>query len=278
MICYYRNSNGQEINLMRYPYRLITADFFTYEWEESTFNGKIYGFSRSIWEKDVRLDVFCRAAEFPDAMNALEDIISIDVLKNTPGKIYVNGEYLSCYIKGVQKDEWEAGIYTVVTLKVISDKPFWINESSEHFYAKDSILEDEKSEFLDYPYDYSYDYTVSDIGSQIWNIDHVVACPFLLTIYGPVTDPRILIDGRVIEVYTTLEGNEYLILDSRDHTIIKYLSNGTTQNLYNNRYMEESVFDPIGPGPVYVTWTGTFGFDITAYIERNEPRWRSRQA
>ena len=27
---------------MRYPYRLITADFFTYEWEESTFNGKIY--------------------------------------------------------------------------------------------------------------------------------------------------------------------------------------------------------------------------------------------
>ena len=136
----------------------------------------------------------------------------------------------------------------------------------------------QKSEFLDYPHDYSYDYTVSDIGSQIWNIDHVVACPFLLTIYGPVTDPRILIDGRVIEVYTTLESNEYLILDSRDHTIIKYLSNGTTQNLYNNRYMEESVFDPIGPGPVYVTWTGTFGFDITAYIERNEPRWRSRQA
>ena len=227
MICYYRNSNGQEINLMRYPYRLITADFFTYEWEESTFNGKIYGFSRSTWEKDVKLDVFCRAAEFPEAMNALEDIISIDVLKNTPGKIYVNGEYLSCFIKGVQKDEWEAGIYTVVTLKVISDNPFWINESSEHFYAKDSILEDEKSEFLDYPYDYDYDYTISDIGSQIWNIDHVVACPYLLTVYGPVTDPRILIDGRVIEVYTTLESNEYLILDSRDHTIIKYLSNGT---------------------------------------------------
>lgn len=277
MICYYRNSSGQEINLMRYPYRLITADFFSYEWEESTYNGRIYGFSRSLFEKNVKLDVFCRESEFPDAMNKLEDIISIDVLRGTPGKLYVNGEYLSCYIKGVQKDEWEAGIYTVVTLTILSDNPYWINETTEHFYAKDSALNEDAGEFLDYPVDYPYDYTVSDIGSQNWHIDHVTSCPYLLTVYGPATDPRILIEGRVIEVYTTLESNEYFILDSRDHTITKYLSNGTTQSLYNNRYMEQSVFDPIGPGSIYITWPGTFGFDITAYIERNEPRWRSRR-
>lgn len=277
MICYYRNSSGQEINLMRYPYRLITADFFNYEWEESTYNGRIYGFSRSLFEKNVKLDVFCRESEFPDAMNKLEDIISVDVLRGTPGKLYVNGEYLSCYIKGVQKDEWEAGIYTVVTLTILSDNPYWINEETERFYAKDSALNEDAGEFLDYPFDYPHDYTVSDIGSQNWYIDHVTSCPYLLTVYGPATDPRILVDGRVIEVYTTLESNEYFVLDSRDHTITKYLSNGTTQSLYNNRYMEQSVFDPIGPGSIYVTWPGTFGFDITAYIERNEPRWRSRR-
>ena len=277
MICYYRNSSGQEINLMRYPYRLITADFFNYEWEESTYNGRIYGFSRSLFEKNVKLDVFCRESEFPDAMNKLEDIISVDVLRGTPGKLYVNGEYLSCYIKGVQKDEWEAGFYTVVTLTVLSDKPYWINETTEHFYAKNSDLNEDVGEFLDYPFDYPHDYTVSDIGSQNWYIDHVTSCPYLLPVYGPATDPRILVDGRVIEVYTTLESNEYFVLDSRDHTITKYLSNGTTQSLYNNRYMEQSVFDPIGPGSIYVTWPGTFGFDITAYIERNEPRWRSRR-
>lgn len=277
MICYYKNSNGQEINLMKYPYRLITADFFNYAWEESTYNGKIYGFSRALFEKNIKLDVFCRESEFADAMNNLESIISYDVLNDTPGKLYVNGEYLSCYVKEVQKDEWEAGIYTIVTLTIISDKPFWIDEFSTHFYAKGSILEEDAGKFLDYPFDYPFDYTVDDIGSQSWHIDHVAPCPFLLTVFGPVTDPRILIDGRVIEIYTTLESNEYLILDSRNHTITKYLSNGTTQNLYNNRYMEQSVFDPIGPGTVYLAWAGTFGFDLTAYIERNEPRWRNRR-
>ncbi len=276
MICYYRNSNGAEINLMKYPYRLITADFFDYEWEEQTYNGKIYGFSRKQFEKNIRLDVFCKASEFPSAMNTLESIISVDILNDTPGKLYVNGEYLSCFIKGVKKEEWEAGIYTVVTLSVLSDHPHWINELSQHFYAKDSSLNEETGEFLEYPVDYSFDYTFTDIGSQNWYIDHVSSCPFLLTIYGPVTNPRILVNGRVIEVYTTLEGNEYLILDSRNHTIIKYLSNGTTQSLYNNRYMEQSVFNRIGPGAVLVSWPGTFGFDIVAYIERNEPKWVNR--
>lgn len=277
MICFYENSSGQKIDLMKYPYRLITGDFFNYDWEEITFNNRIYGFARSKFEKNVKLDVFCKASEFPDAMNYLEKIISIDILKETPGKLYVNGEYLSCYIKGVQKDEWEAGIYTVVTMTVLSDHPYWINEVSEHFYAKDSSINEGKREFLDYKFDYAFDYTISGIGTQIWNIDHVASCPFVLTVYGPVTNPRILINGRVIEVYTTLESNEYLILNSRDHTITKYLSNGTTQSLYNNRYMEQSVFNPIEPGVIYATWSGAFGFDILAYIERNEPRWKGRQ-
>ncbi len=275
MICYYQNSAGQEINLMKYPYRLITADFFDYEWDESTYNGIIYGFSRKQYKKNVKLDVFCGVDEFAEAMNQFENIVSVDVLKSTPGKIYVNGEYLSCYIKGVKKEEWEAGIYTIVTLTLISDHPFWINEASKQFYPKEAG--ESTSDFLDYPFDYLFDYTISDIGSQDWYIDHITSCPFVMTIYGPVTNPRILINGRVIEVYTTLESNEYLILDSRDHTIIKYLSNGTTSSLYNNRYMEESVFDPIGPGTIFITWPGTFGFDITVYMERNEPRWIRRQ-
>ncbi len=277
MICYYENSKGQKIDLMKYPYRLITGDFFNYEWSELTFNKHIYGFVRSKFEKKVKLDVFCSASEFADAMNHLEEIISIDVLRNIPGKIYVNGEYLSCYIKGVQKDEWEAGIYTIVTLAVLSDYPYWVSEVSKHFYAKNSALNEEESEFLDYPLRYDFDYTVSKVGTQIWSIDHTTSCPFILTVYGPATNPRILVNGRVIEVYTTLENNEYIILNSRKHTITKYLSNGTTQSLYNNRYMEQSVFESLDPGAVYVTWSGTFGFDILAYMERNEPRWINKR-
>lgn len=276
MICYYRNSQGKEIDLMRYPYRLITGDFFSYEWEAVTYNNRIYGFQRSTFEKTVKLDVFCRGSEFPKAMNDLESVIAVDILNKVPGKLYVNGEYLSCYIRKVDKSEWEAGVYTVVNLTVISDRPYWINELTQHFYKKDSPLS-EQNEYLDFPFDHPFDFTVSDVGAQTWYIDHIGSCPFTMTVYGPVTDPRILINERPYEIYTTLESNEHLILDSREHTITKYLSNGTTANLFNNRRMQQSVFDPIEPGTVYVNWPGTFGFDITAYIERNEPLWVQKQ-
>lgn len=271
MICYYLNSAGIKIDFMRYPYHLITGEFFDYEWEEMTYSNKIYGFGRRFFEKDLKIDVFCRKDEFAEAMNALEDAISVDRLNNAPGRLYVNGEYLSCFIKAVKKEEWEAGVYTIVTLSLISDMPFWISEEKRTFYRQTNAG---ANSGLDYPFDYNFEYMTSDVGIENWYINSAGACPFTLIIYGPVTNPRLLVNGHPYEVFTTLEVNEHLILDTRTHQITKYLSNGTTESLYNNRLMEQSVFDPIGPGAVTIAWPGTFGFDIDAYIERSEPLWR----
>lgn len=271
MICYYQNSKGEILDLMKYPYRLITGNLFDYEWEETSYSNKIYGFQRRTFEKDLKLDVFCKKSEFNGCMDAMEMLISRDVIAGTPGKLHVNGEYLECYVKAVQKEEWEAGIYTIVTFTIISDRPFWISEESKSFYRRDDAGQEKTG--LDYPFNYPFDYAMGDAGTEVWYLDAVGACPFTMVIYGPVTNPRLLINDNVYEIYTTLGDSEYLILDTNKHTIIKYLSNGTTSNLYNNRRMEQSVFDPLEPGRLTITWSGTFGFDLTAYIERSEPSW-----
>ena len=388
MKCYYQNSRGKKINLMRSPYRLITGNFFDYEWDEIAYSGKIYGFSRKTFEKELKLDVFCSEAEFMDNMNHLESIFAEDVVNTTPGKLYVNGDYLTCYVKGDKKEEWEAGIYTIVTLTIVTDCPFWINEMPKQFLKKKSeeeifesknvfdgkwmiggyyvsnglygeisnsvvtqnkmvckggdrikvILDKEVSEMiitywsedgtyiatyskankvkefvavapaesrafavrltnpeltcenagiakivlnlslgggknLNYPFNYPFNYTVSDRGSETWQVEHIKPLPFYLIVYGPVTNPRILINNHPYEVFTTLETNEYMTIDSRTHKVLKHASNGTVINLYNNRRTEQSIFEPLSPGILSFNWQGTFGFDITIYVERNEPRW-----
>ena len=154
----------------------------------------------------------------------LKTLISRDVIEGIPGKLFVNGEYLECYIKGVKKEEWEAGVYTIVTLNMISDRPFWITESMQSFYKRDVEQIDTG---LDYPFDYPFDYAIGNVGTQVWDLNAVGACPFTMIVYGPVENPRILINDNVYEVFTTLGETEYFILDSSRSYIVKYHSNGT---------------------------------------------------
>lgn len=273
MICYYQNSKGKKIDLMSGPYRLITADFFDYEWDEISYSGKIYGFTRKTFVKEVKLDVFCAKSEFARNMNHLESIFAEDVVSVTPGKLYVNDDYLTCYVKGVKKDEWEAGIYTIVNLAIVTDCPYWILEKDRKFLPVSRRTESGRDDFLNYPLNYPFNYTVSDRGSSAWYVDHIKPLPFYMIVYGPVTNPRILINNLPYEVYTTLESNEYMTIESRTHKVLKYASNGTIINLYNNRRTEQSIFEPLSPGNIQFNWSGTFGFDLTIFLEGNEPRW-----
>ena len=71
----------------------------------------------------------------------------------------------------------------------------------------------------------------------------------------------------------TLESGEYIVIDSAANTVIKYRTNGTTKDLFNDRGKLQSVFTPIPGGRITINWSGMFGFDITIYAERTEPRW-----
>ena len=126
---------------------------------------------------------------------------------------------------------------------------------------------------MDFPEDFSFDFSPTKKGTAVWEVDHIIPSDFELIIYGPCVNPRILVNEYPYEVYVTLERNEYLIIDSRTNTVMRYLQNGTAQSAFNERSLENSVFKRIPEGLLNINWSGEFGFDLTLFLNRREPPW-----
>lgn len=94
-----------------------------------------------------------------------------------------------------------------------------------------------------------------------------------MTIYGPCVDPKIIVNGYPYQVNDTLEAGEYIVIRSREKKVMKYLSNGTIQSIFEKREKKNSVFKRIPSGELILNWDGTFGFDLTIYKERGAPKW-----
>ena len=110
-------------------------------------------------------------------------------------------------------------------------------------------------------------------GSAEFEINHIIPSEFEMIIYGPCVNPKVLINGYPYEVLTTLENNEYLIINSMEQTITKYLSNGATVNLFDARGYDYSVFEKIPSGLISVSWSGDFGIDLYVFLKRKEAAW-----
>ena len=271
---YYLSGDGRNrINLDREPYWIQTGDFMDYAWEYTTRNRRIIGFEKEVQEHDLTISVFGDTEEdYEVNLDHLHDILEGDVRAMTPGRLYVGGYYLKCYIIASGKSDWEydCGIMDN-TLTLATDYPHWVQEETRQFFPDTEAKADNG---LDYPYDYDYDYTPDEAGLSVWVTGHYTACDYRLILYGPCTDPRILVNGKPIGLYDTLDPSDYVVVDSREHTVVKHLSNGTSQNKYDDRIKQDgSIFGQIPGGTLTLNWSGTFGFDLTLYKERSEPAW-----
>lgn len=260
MIAYYQNSKGDILNLMKAPFRTVEADWFDADWTESS----------SGYEKTIDIDVFGNREQFAANMEHLYSIIAVDAEEGAYGRLYVNDTFLRCRIQASKKSNWKGYVYSEVELTFIAPELAWVKEEKNTFFSQ---AEGTAADGLDFPFDFPFDFADTRKGSATWEIDHVTASDFRMIVYGPCVNPRILINDQAYEVFTTLESNEYLIIDSRDYTVYKYLANGTVQNLFDNRGLEQSVFEKIPSGLLRINWSGDFGFDLTLFLERREARW-----
>lgn len=260
MIAYYENSNGEKLNLLKAPYRMIDTDVFDSEWEEKDGG----------YEKTVDIDVFGKKTEFTKNMEELYRIIAADTEKGTYGKLYINDNYLICKIMESKKAGWKGFIYSEVELVFWAPVLEWIHEEKKSFYPQPKAR---AVDGLNFPFNFPFNFATKKTGTDQWNIAHVMPSDFLIIIYGPCINPKILINGYPYEVLTVLEENEYLIIDSMTSTITKYMANGTASNLFNERGFEHSVFEKIPSGLLTFNWAGDFGFDLILYRVRREPNW-----
>lgn len=284
MRIYYKSSSGEILDLMKWPYKIRESEFLSHEWSYTgTENsgkksgGTITNLRKKITKSKLTLDIFAMSKqEYSNAIDRFLEVTESDILTETPGRIYVDDCYYSCYIYASEKKEWERmTTYLQNELKIVSPYPFWCREMTKSFLKGNASVADETTtkEFLYYPYGYPYQYSMPQDVGFIQN-DHYAACDFKMIIYGPCSNPSILINGHLYEVTATLYAGEYMVVDSRANTVIRYKNDGSTENLFNWRNKESGLFEKIPNGRCSVLWnTEAFGFDIVLFRERSEPKW-----
>lgn len=260
MVVYYENSKGDRLNLMRFPYRTVDADWYDADWEESSDG----------YEKTVSIDVFGKRDEFISNMENLYNIIAVDSENGVYGKLYVNDTYLRCMASRSKKSGWKGYVYSEADITFKAPSLEWIQEAKKSFFPQEEAV---STEGLDFDFDFEFDFAENKRGVEQWNIDHVTSSDFRMIIFGPCINPKILINGYPYEVSATLEKQEYMVIDSSEQTIMKHMANGAITNLFDNRGFDYSIFEKIPYGLLTINWSGDFGFDLTLFLKRREAKW-----
>lgn len=277
MPIYYENSQGVKIDLLSGNYRLQTADLFDYSWTYTNMarlrhRGSITKFVKEIKEKKLMLSILADTREaYYAAVNIFFETTDYDVVRMSHGRLWVGDHYLQCYIIASEKTEWEYGITSLDNqITVLTDYPFWIREKALNYLPSGQTPSADP--FLNYPHNYPYDYSYD--GSKTYlNNDHYSDCHFKMDIFGPVINPSVVIAGVPYEVTTEVGEGEYLTIDSRDKTVLRWTDTGECVDEFNNRRRDPGIFTPIPSGASLVSWNDSFGFDITLFQERSEPKW-----
>ena len=269
----YVASSGNEYNLKADGIKTKTANYHVWNWgvEGTTlrFGTRVSGFNRDAATYTTRLIFTGSYAQNKAKIEALHEDFEVDVRSKSPGRIIWGDYYIECYIISSSTEPDDRNIYTVNDIEIYCPHPFWIKENKRSFYG---VTPPAVQDYLDYDYDYEYDYAFGTTGSAVWEVDFPFPAEFLLTIFGPVSTPKITVNGYPYQINDTLEATEYVTIDSRNNTVIKTLATGQTANVFDLRDKENSVFEPMPGGNMRFNWTGLFGFDVTLFEERSEPR------
>ena len=279
---YYVNSEGQKIDFCNWPYMIYDGDILSYDWSyDSTPNygmagGKITSFSKSVEKKKLKISVFAQSElVYGRALDNLADYIECDIALMNPGRLYVNGNYIECYICGINPDEWVTGCNTLdVELLIAIEYPFWLLDKEYVFPVSGQISKENYKYPLKYPWRYPNRRTSGVIYQK-----HIKPCDFIITITGPVRNPIVKI-GKLQYGFTgELRNNEYIVINSRQGFIRKYLDGVSTSqyiDIYDDRTRHNDIYHKLPRGTLNVQWTGEFAFSVVVIEERSFPKWISQ--
>lgn len=277
MLSYESGTTGERLSLSsdHIRGRIKKAGFYDFKWSanvtKQTIGAKLNDFEKAAAEYSLILDFLGTKEERAEYANTFFELTEGDLIEKTPGRLYFKDYYIECYVIGSAyngQDKRTRAVQKKLDLYV--PYPFWIRQEKKQFFIQEAVRSEEG---LDFPTDFPFDFTPDKIGHQLWHTEHYTASQFQIVVYGPCTDPEVLINGYPYKVFTQLETGDYMIIDSRLNTVEKYMKNGQIVNLYNSRQFTPSIFEKVPGGTLTVDWSGKFGFDITLFLERSEPKW-----
>lgn len=274
----YVASSGREYNLRSGTLRTRRgASFHAWKYDPSAvalqYGERVTAFTKDAATYEATLTLFGTDEEKLALLDQMHDDFELDMRNVTPGRLIWNDYYIECFASESKTDPDDSNFLVDNKVSFYCPSPFWVREKKRHFYP---ITGDAQEPFLDYPYDYPYDYFSGVSGAVSWPTEIPFESDFEMIIFGPAVDPRILINGHGYQIIDTLEQAERITINSKLGTIVKTRANGRTENAFDLRNKAESVFDKVPAGTLRISWPGTFGFDMTLFEERSEPRQEVR--
>lgn len=272
MEVYYENSMGEKIFLDHSPFQMLSdTKIFDYEWQyETKRNNKVKNIKKST--KTAPLEIVVSGTtpdEYHENIARLYEVFDYDCVMGSPGKLYCGRYYLQCYFfKSEKPAEYVKIRQATISFTVVTDLVNWVKETVTSYRNRYAYGTDVSG--IDYPYDYKHDFM-----SVFKTVNNTSFYPsdFVLTIYGPCTEPEIIIGENIYLVHTNLNTGDFLIIDSRNRKITRVLNDGTRINDFAKRDKNNYIFQKIMQGINPVSWESNFDFDISILDERGEPKW-----
>lgn len=274
MVKYISGNSGKEILFNTYEIGIGSGNPYSTKWSYSGTRRQ-YGIEIDQFEKDpllLPIEFRFRGSkeDIKDNKNIFFEECEKDIMRKKPGTFIVGDWSAEGYFVERATSPSEEFYGDLMSTVLLVPYPFWIKTIKKQFLPQKESTEEEG---LDFETDFEFDFANEELGNETWEVEHYDASHFKMIIYGPCNEPIIHINDYPYQIHTELKENEYLIIDSRKNEVTKYLSDGSTEDLYNSRAFKNSVFEKIPSGKLKINWSGEFGFDIILFLERSEPKW-----
>ena len=208
------------------------------------------------------------------AADELRRAADADVAQKTPGTLLFDGAWRQkAYILESESTPHYNGVILELTIALMEGAWWAIQEKSFTVDAGTST-----EDYLDYPFDYEYDFGAPASADSV-DTGLLVPSPIRLTIFGPATNPYVVIGANRYQVNVTIPNGGYLVVDGMAHTIRLVAQNGTVTDAFaqgergSGQGGGNYIFEPIPAGETSVSWDRSFGFDLGWYDLEGEPPW-----
>lgn len=275
----YENSAGETIRLDKGGYYAKEGSLRDFVWDyhysgyPDGTGGSVSQFSRHEKTKTFEVSAHAYQREDLDALlNTLHNVTEYDVRARTPGKLWLNSQYISCYLISSEITNKSRHMFFVTKkLTILPVIPYWCVEETKNFIAGGAESSSPYGKRYNgrYPYKYGTGYSQTTLDNTVGSWE----TPMILTIYGPAVNPSLSIGGNTYALNTTLIANERAVIDQLHKKIYKIGTTGGKSNLFNTRDKTNDVFKYAPVGMVPVLYNGDYSFDITLIHQRSEPLW-----
>ena len=273
----YIASSGNVYDLTTKDILHRTANYYDWSWKadgaKRQYGQRVSRFSRDPATYEADLIFHGNPAELRRTIQALHNDFENDMRRMTPGRLVWGDYYIDAYINGSVVENISYWSWISNKIQILAPYPFWIKEEKVVLPS----ASEGSSEFLDFPYDYPYDYTAPVIGEKVIKSDSPFTSEFTMIIYGEAVNPRVVINGHPYVLYTTIPAGAYVVIDSKQRTIMMYGTGGQKTNVFDYRNKSDSIFEKIPEGNLKITWDAIFGVDLTILREKSEPEFEEIQ-